>query len=80
MLSIEDIKSLPTAQRIGRRIVAIRTLRNKTQAQLAKECGISKHTLSDIENGKTDFRISIIAKIEDVLGATIVLVPNEDIV
>ena len=80
MLSIEDLKSLPTAQRIGRRIVAIRALRNKTQAQLAKECGISKHTLSDIENGKTDFRISIIAKIENVLGATLVLVPNEDIV
>ena len=80
MLSTEELKSLPTAQRIGRRIVAIRTLRNKTQAQLAKECGISKHTLSDIENGKTDFRISIIAKIEDVLGATLILVPNEDIV
>lgn len=80
MLSIKDIKSLPTAQRIGRRVVAIRTARNKTQAQLAKECGISNRTLSDIENGKTDFRISIIAKIEEVLGATLVLVPDEDIV
>lgn len=80
MLSIEDIKSLPTAQRIGRRIVATRAARNKTQTQLAKECGISNRTLSDIENGKTDFRISIIAKIEDVLGATLILVPNEDIV
>lgn len=80
MLSIEDLKSQPTAQRIGRRIVAIRALRGITQTQLAKECGISNRTLSDIENGKTDFRISIIAKIEDVLGATLILVPNEDIV
>lgn len=80
MLSIEDLKSLPTAQRIGRRIVALRTLRNISQARLAKKCGISNRTLSDIENGKTDFRISIIAKIEDVLGATLFLVPNEDIV
>lgn len=80
MLSIENLKSLPTAQRIGRRIVAIRALRKFSQAQLAKECGISNRTLSDIENGKTDFRISIISKIEEVLGATLILVPNEDIV
>ena len=80
MLSIEDLKFLPTAQRIGRRIVAIRALRKINQSRLAKECGISNRTLSDIENGKTDFRISIIAKIEDVLGATLIMVPNEDIV
>lgn len=80
MLSIEELKSLPAAQRIGRRIVAIRALRKISQSQLAKECGISNRTLSDIENGKTDFRISIIAKIEEVMGATLILVPNEDIV
>lgn len=80
MINIEDLKSLPTAQRVGRRIVATRMLRKISQAKLARECGISNRTLSDIENGKTDFRISIIAKIEDVLGATLILVPNEDIV
>lgn len=80
MLSIEELKALPTSQRIGRRVVAIRTMRKIGQKQLADMCNISNKTLSDLENGKSDFRISIIEKIEKVLGATLILVPNEDLI
>jgi len=71
---------LPTPQRIGRRIVAIRSARKITQKQLADMAGISNKTLSEIENGRDDCRLSIIAKIEKVLEATLILVPNEDLI
>lgn len=80
MINIEDLKALPTPQRIGRRIVAIRVLRKMTQKDLAKECGISSNTLYAIENGVRDAQLSTIMKIEEVLGASLILVPNEDLI
>lgn len=41
MLTLEQLKSLPTPQRIGKRIVQIRTAREITQKELADMCGIS---------------------------------------
>lgn len=80
MISLEELKSLPLEQRIGRRIVAIRSLRKITQKQLAEMAGVSNKTLNQIENGTTDFRVSIIGKIEKVLECTLILVPNEDLI
>lgn len=80
MLTLEQLKSLPTPQRIGKRIVQIRTAREITQKELADMCGISNSTLNKIENGNTDCRISIINRIEKVLECTLILVPNEDLI
>lgn len=71
---------MPTPQRIGRRIVAIRSARKISQKELAQMAGISNKTLNLIENGTTDCRLSIIGKIETVLEATLILVPNEDLI
>lgn len=80
MISLDELRSMPTPQRIGRRIVAIRSARKITQKQLAEMAGISNKTLNQIENGSTDCRLSIIGKIEQVLEATLILVPNEDLI
>lgn len=80
MIDIEDLKSMPTPQRIGRRIVALRAMRKMTQKELATACEISNNTLYAIENGIRDTSLATIMKIEKVLGATLILVPNEDLI
>ena len=71
--------SLTLEQRIGRRIKAIRVLRGITQKELADATGMSNQTISYIEQGKSDFRISTLKEIEKVLKCTLVLIPNEDL-
>lgn len=66
-------------QRLGRRIKAMRALRGISQHELADACHMSNQTISNIENGKSDFRIGTLREIEKVLNCTLLLVPNEDI-
>ena len=66
--------------RLARRIKAIRTLRGLSQKELADKCGMSTQTLSNIECGKSDFRIGTLHEIERALECTLLLVPNEDLI
>lgn len=75
----EDL-SAPLEVRLGRRIKAMRALRGMTQKELADACEMSNQTLSRLENGKTDFQLSILKQIERVLECTLILVANEDII
>ena len=66
--------------RLARRIKAIRVLRGYTQKERAEKCGMSSQTLSNIECGKSDFRIGTLKVIEEVLECTLILIPNEDLI
>ena len=66
--------------RLARRIKAIRVLRGYTQKELAEKCGMSSQTLSNIECGKSDFRIGTLKVIEEVLECTLILIPNGDLI
>lgn len=65
--------------RLARRIKAVRAYKGITQKELAEACGISNQTLSNIECGKTDFRIGTLKIIEEVLQTTLLTIPNEEI-
>lgn len=67
-------------ERLGRRIKAMLALRGMTQSQLAESTGMSTQTVSLMCNGKADFRMSTLRKIEVALECTFVLIPNEDLV
>lgn len=75
----KDDAGMSIEMRLARRIKAIRVLRGYTQKELAAKCGMSNQTLSNIEGGKSDFRIGTLKVIEEVLQCTLILVPNEDI-
>lgn len=66
--------------RLARRIKAIRILRGYNQKELAAKCGMSSQTLSNIECGKSDFRIGTLKTIEEVLQCALILIPNEDLI
>ncbi|WP_044476823.1 helix-turn-helix domain-containing protein [Oceanobacillus massiliensis] len=55
-------------QNIGKKIKQIRLRNQKTQQQIADDCGISKSLLSKIENGQTTSAVATLSKISDALG------------
>ena len=71
--------AMSTEQRIGRRLKAIRILRGFSQKALADACGYSNTTICNIEKGG-DYKISTLHKIEEVLQATLIMIPNEDLI
>ena len=71
--------TMTTEMRIARRMKAIRILRGMTQKELADACGYSNATICNIEKGG-DYKISTLHKIEEVLQATLILIPNEDLI
>lgn len=54
---------------LGIDIKKMRTMRKLTQAELAMEAGVRKATISDIERGKSNFRIETLIKITNALIA-----------
>ena len=66
MESIKDIRT-----EIGNRIHEIRLSKGMTQEELASKCGIIRTTISKIERGKFSVSVDMLARICDVLGATI---------
>lgn len=76
----KENQEMSIEMRLARRIKAIRILRGYTQFELAKACNMSNQTLSNIEQGKSDFRISTLKEIERVLECTLILIPNEDLI
>lgn len=65
--------------KLGRRIKAHRALHGISQKELAEKCGISSQTLSNLELGKNDFRISTVLIVEEVLKCRLLYVPEENI-
>ena len=53
---------------LGERIEALRLARNLTQAQLAKEAGISRRTVERLEAGTVSAQLSIFLRVCRVLG------------
>lgn len=56
---------------LGKRIKQLRTQRGKTQAQLADFVGISPQYLSEIEQGKSNASIGILANIANELNVSL---------
>ena len=56
---------------IGKRIKKIRGEKGWTQERLAREAGLSKSFLSDVENDKTRVSGDNLLKISEVLGASL---------
>lgn len=65
---------------IGNKIREERKRKGMRQAELAKRCGITSATLSNIESGKTDCRMSIVGRLMDILNANLVFVTKQDVV
>lgn len=53
---------------LGRRIEAIRLQRNMTQADLAREAGVSKSTIERLESGSVSTRLTTLVRILRVLS------------
>lgn len=63
--------------KLGKRVADWRSRRMMTVEALAKKAGISKSTLSDIENGKKDPRYLTLAFIAEALGITVATLLRE---
>ena len=64
---------------IGARLAAIRLSRNQTQAQLAREAGVSLRTLTRMESGEVATQLSGFVRVcraLDLLGGINALVPE----
>lgn len=57
--------------KLGRRIRSLRNERGIYQADLAEKAGISRITLSRIENGRMDPGFRIVAKLARALGVSL---------
>lgn len=60
-----------TTYELGKRIQYLRIKRNKSQEDLALDCGINKNYLSDVERGSRNPTIKVLAKIAGGLGVTL---------
>jgi transcriptional regulator with XRE-family HTH domain len=63
--------------KLGKRVADWRARRLMTVEALAKKAGISKSTLSDIENGKKDPRYLTLAFVAEALGITVATLLRE---
>lgn len=75
----EDMTERSIEMRLARRIKHRRIDLGMSQATLAEKCGMSNQTICFIEQGKNDFRISTLRRLEEALNCTLVLIPNEDL-
>lgn len=53
---------------IAERIKTARELENRTQVWMAMRLGIARQTYLDLENGKTEAKLSIIVKLTKILN------------
>lgn len=64
-------------KKFGRCIVNLRKERGYSQEYIAAKAGISRHYLSDIENGRRHLSLSIAERIASVLGITVTQIMQE---
>jgi DNA-binding XRE family transcriptional regulator len=74
---MSELVFLQSTSDLGSAFKAKRTGRAIRQEQLASVLDISRYTLVDLENGKSDPRLSTIMKIADALGFKLALVPRD---
>jgi transcriptional regulator with XRE-family HTH domain len=55
----------------GKKLRAIRALRNMTQAELAAKAGVSPTAIAEYEQDKRDLRADTIRKLCDALGVQV---------
>jgi transcriptional regulator with XRE-family HTH domain len=60
-----------TSMLTGKKLRAIRALRDMTQAQLAEKSGVSPTAIAEYEKGKRDLRTDTIRKLCEALGVTV---------
>lgn len=63
------------SKRLGALVQGLRVARGLSPEMVAGMAGISRMTLSHLESGKTDTRISTLEAVADVLGASLELSP-----
>ncbi len=56
--------------KIGREIVRARRAKHWSQERLAREAGVSRHYLSEVENGSRQVSVSMVVRIWSVLTET----------
>ncbi len=59
------------AKKLGGNIKRIRVKKNITQVQIAKQLGVDRSFVSNIENGKNNPTLTTIAKLAQVLGVPV---------
>lgn len=55
----------------GNKLKAIRALRGVTQADLARQAGVSPTAIAEYETGKRDLRADTVRKLCDALGVQV---------
>lgn len=55
----------------GNKLKAIRALRGVTQADLARQAGVSPTAIAEYETGKRDLRAETVRKLCDALGVQV---------
>ena len=65
-----------TMQRVGRSLRAARRQAGLTQAETAAQAGVSRESLSLIENGRRGVQIETLNAVLDVLGYKIAFLPR----
>ena len=73
---MEDLDSLQAA--IGVRVLALRSAKGLSQGELASMSGVGFAGLSRIEAGKQNLTLSTIVRLEQALGARIIVVAERD--
>jgi DNA-binding XRE family transcriptional regulator len=69
--TIEQIRQIVDARRAADRFALMRAFRNLNQSELAAEAGVSQTTISNIENGRVQFRgVNSARRVFSALGAS----------
>ncbi|QQR77184.1 MAG: helix-turn-helix transcriptional regulator [Candidatus Moraniibacteriota bacterium] len=59
------------SKKLGENLKEIRTRKNTTQTEIARQLAVDKSFISNIENGKTNPTLSTIANLAKALGVPI---------
>lgn len=58
------------AEKLGNNLKRIRTEKNISQGDIARELGVSRGFVSNLENGKTNPTLATISSVADALGVS----------
>jgi transcriptional regulator with XRE-family HTH domain len=64
----EEGKQMTDSAAIGKRVEFYRTQKKISQDELAIQLDVSQQSISDIERGKTEIKVTQMLKIADILG------------
>jgi transcriptional regulator with XRE-family HTH domain len=78
MTTREELADFPVLENLGRQLASHRVARNQTQAQLAKEAGVSLRTVIRLESGASTQLINLlrVLRVLDLLPNFLRLVPQ----